>query len=168
MATGYTHAVADGTLTDPRKFILRCARAMGACIMQREDPMDDPPKPQEPADFYRKSLEEARARRDRLRGMSEREIAEAAKASNDRSRLSRAEAIAHTCEQKSRYQAMLAAVRAWVPPTSEHVGLRDFMVEQLESSIQFDCGYERPESKVLLPSAFQSGACCRRKRRRRG
>jgi len=41
---------------------------------------------------------------------------------------------------RERYEAMLAQVKAWTPPTSEHQGLKDFMVEQLEESIDFDCG----------------------------
>lgn len=41
--------------------------------------------------------------------------------------------------QKSRYEAMLAKVREWLPPTADHVGLKDFMIQQLTESIRFDC-----------------------------
>lgn len=35
---------------------------------------------------------------------------------------------------------MLAKAEAWTPPTTEHLGLQDFMVKQLSESIDFDCG----------------------------
>ena len=37
------------------------------------------------------------------------------------------------------YEAMLRKVRAWQPPTSDHQGLKDFMIEQITGSIDFDC-----------------------------
>lgn len=42
--------------------------------------------------------------------------------------------------QRVRYEGMRAKVLAWSPPSPDHVGLRDFMVEQLQKSIEFDCG----------------------------
>jgi hypothetical protein len=40
---------------------------------------------------------------------------------------------------------MLAQVEAWEPPTEDHVGLKDFMKEQLTSSIDFDTGYDQEQ-----------------------
>lgn len=61
MPTGYT---ADLTLDTPfERFAMRCARAMGACVMMRDDPMDAPiPDKWEPDDYYRKRLEDAKAK----------------------------------------------------------------------------------------------------------
>lgn len=42
MPTGYTHGVQDGTVTEFRDFALICARAFGATILMRDDPMDAP------------------------------------------------------------------------------------------------------------------------------
>jgi hypothetical protein len=44
VATRYTIGVQDGSIKDFKTFALRCARAFGAGIMQRDDPMDQPPK----------------------------------------------------------------------------------------------------------------------------
>jgi hypothetical protein len=41
---------------------------------------------------------------------------------------------------RERYERMLDATLAWVPPTIEHAGLYEFMVKQLEESLEFDCG----------------------------
>lgn len=34
---------------------------------------------------------------------------------------------------------MLTKVQAWQPPSSDHAGFKDFMIEQLTKSIEFDC-----------------------------
>lgn len=63
MPTGYTEAVQSGEVTEFRDFALRCARAMGALIMMRDDPMDAPiPDEFKPSDWNRKQLDKARFR----------------------------------------------------------------------------------------------------------
>lgn len=42
MPTGYTAAVEDGTITEFDDFAWQCARAFGALIMMRDDPMSAP------------------------------------------------------------------------------------------------------------------------------
>ena len=34
---------------------------------------------------------------------------------------------------------MLRQVQAWTPPTKEHTKLKEFMINQLEDSIRWDC-----------------------------
>jgi hypothetical protein len=34
---------------------------------------------------------------------------------------------------------MLDKVKAWTPPSFEHIGLRDFMIQQIKDSIKWDC-----------------------------
>jgi hypothetical protein len=34
---------------------------------------------------------------------------------------------------------ILKDVRKWQPPTSEHIGIKDFMIDQIEKTIDFDC-----------------------------
>jgi hypothetical protein len=41
MPTGYTAGVADGTITEFREYALLCARAFGACIMLRDEPVEE-------------------------------------------------------------------------------------------------------------------------------
>jgi hypothetical protein len=42
-------------------------------------------------------------------------------------------------ELKKRYEAMLEKVKAWEPPTPEHIVVKTTAIEQLEESILFDC-----------------------------
>jgi hypothetical protein len=42
-------------------------------------------------------------------------------------------------KRRSRYLNMLEQVRGWEPPTDKHTKFKDFMITQLELSIQEDC-----------------------------
>lgn len=133
MPTGYTAELMDKG-QDFRTFVLTCARAFGACIMQRDDPMQDEPKKQEPSDYHTKALAVAQERLRTLKAMSleqqrakglamRSEAVESAKASLLRDRI-----------QNDRLDEMASQVRAWEPPTDEHKGLKDFMLDQIKIS----------------------------------
>jgi hypothetical protein len=112
---------------------------MGACIMQRDDPLKDLPKLQEPSCYHELELEKAKIRLQKLKGMS---ISHAL----DEARMEREEALKRredynnkALESLKRYKAMLSKVEQWTPPTPEHIGFKNFMIEQLKKSIEWDC-----------------------------
>lgn len=137
MPTGYTAAVANGQSFED--FALGCARAFGACLYQRDDPMSDKPKLREESDYHTKRLLEDSAELGAFLTMDEEQklaagielreeaIANAQKYMNDKIVL------------KSQYDAMIDKARKWYPPTPDHTKLKLFMIEQLQSSIDFDC-----------------------------
>jgi hypothetical protein len=47
--------------------------------------------------------------------------------------------IATKRKHRQSYERMLALVNDWEPPTQDHVGLKDFMVQQITDSIEWDC-----------------------------
>lgn len=138
MATGYTAGVVDGTMTDFPTFALQCARAFGACVMQRDDPPNDPPKPREVAAYYNEALQRAEDELEQLAQMTDAQVAVACeqKYQQDTELYERSQRKAR--EARERIDAMLVAVRGWRPPTPEHVGLRDFMLKQLTGTREFD------------------------------
>ena len=133
MPTGYTHELMDKG-QDFRTFALLCARAMGACVMQRDDPMGELPKKQEPGDYNTKRLSEARAERDRLSVMdSDQQFKLGCKLKTEAVN-NAAEYLQREKDQNARLDTMMVQVVAWQPPTSEHAGLKSFMVEQMTIS----------------------------------
>ncbi len=54
---------------------------------------------------------------------------------------------------QNKYSAMLAEVVRWTPPTTEHEGLKEFMLDQLRQSIEFDCD-PSPEPAKQEPAAW--------------
>lgn len=138
MSTGYTAAIADGISFE--QFVMRCARGMGALVMMREYPMDAPiPERFEPSDYHVRKLEEANAALAKLRAMSFDEANAAAREAFAAEVKSNDEAIAQIRALRAKYEAMLAQVRAWTPPTLDHENFKRFMTEQLTESIWFDC-----------------------------
>lgn len=139
MPTGYTAPLYEGTPITPAQFILRCARAMGAAIMQRDDHPDVEIQLREVDTKYhddrlkdlRRQLEAANARTDaEWAAMREAEIVEARRTAE--------EVEAKQREIYRRYVAMQKAIRSWKPPTEEHYNLRKFMLDQIDESIKFD------------------------------
>ena len=140
MPTGYTADVQDGKITEFADFAMACARAFGACISMRDDPHDAAiPDEFEPSDYNAKALADASIKLAALEALTpeerqsaaDNENAAALKAWNDRA--------ADRIQRRERYEAMLEKVNAWTPPTTDHDGLKEFMIEQLSSSIEFDC-----------------------------
>ena len=62
MPTGYTEDIYNGKDVTFKDFALKCARAFGACVHQRDDDANDPPKLREPnTGYYEERLKKAKA-----------------------------------------------------------------------------------------------------------
>ena len=141
MPTGYTAAIKDGISFET--YALICARAFGALVMMRDEPFDAPmPERFEPIDYHAKAIRTAQERLEELDRMSLEDAATAAQvaytAEVDRIR----KIMADNDALRVKYNAMLQRIAAWQPPTPDHEGLKQFMREQIESSINFDCSNE--------------------------
>lgn len=152
MPTGYTAAIAEGKSQTFEQFVLSCARAFGALIEMRDSPMDATiPQEFKPSVYHQDKLREARAalvcvEAMMLKQAAQEEAAEYARGV-DRANKQKIDRAA----VNARYQAMLDRVLEWKPPTVDHVGLHDFMIEQLR--ISFD-SYEIEMPKRALTAAI--------------
>jgi hypothetical protein len=142
MATGYTYGVVEGEITEFKDFLLQCARAFGYCINQRDDDLRDPPKLITVNDYCREDVIEA-----------EEKLKEALKESLDdfiiREKIQLKKQYDYCVEyekekqrKKDRLEKMLQSSKDWNPPSAEHDGLKKFMIEQLEETIEYD--YKMP------------------------
>lgn len=139
MPTGYTAELYDGKDISFNDFVLNCARAMGAAIMQRDDGPGPIAGEYEVGTYYLDSLTKAQERLAELEGWKAEDWKAAERKEREAQTNSVNEAIQKAADRRSRYESMLVQVQGWRPPTSEHEGLKNFMVEQLEQSIKFDC-----------------------------
>lgn len=133
MPTGYTAIIEERADLTLRDFVLGCARGMGACVSQRDDPMEDPPKAPAPSDYYEKQKHAAESRLLELRGLSAEGARALWQADCERIAKRNAESITKASETERRYARMRGLVEAWKPPTEQHVGLRRFMLEQIDA-----------------------------------
>jgi hypothetical protein len=138
MPTGYTCIIEDKDGTTFREYALRCARAFGACIMQRDDDSNEPPKPRLPDQRYVESL--AKAERDLRELESSTPASFYAKWRTEVMEVDRrnAEYRREHAVKAARYAKMRAQVEAWSPPTLEHRGLKEFMLGQIDVSHRAD------------------------------
>jgi hypothetical protein len=160
MPSGYTSGVYEGKVTDAQEFILTCARAFGATIMMRDEPLNTPiPEFQPSTDYYDKNLERAIKQLEEYKQMSIREAE--GKAHEDYQ--NEIERIKNNREEKlkikKRYLEMLVKVELWEPPTEDHVNLKEYCIKQLKEGIEHDCGILDSDylnvNKVLWKSGEQ-------------
>ena len=149
MPTGYTAPIHDNEPITFEQFALRCSRAMGAAIMQRDETLDVEIQLRTVGDYEQKNVDKARAELDEALARTDDEWATLQDAQIRDETAYRAEYMAKTSALAVRYDDMLREVLAWVPPTDEHIGLKKFMIDQLNESIRFDVG--QPSGRWLPP-----------------
>lgn len=154
MPTGYTYPVRDKEDLSFEEFVWGCAKAFGALMHMRDDDYGAEIKLPKESDYHKNALKEAQANLERLQKMT---LAEA-KVERDReyaeTRQRAQESLAEKLAARKRYERMIKLVKDWNPPTSEHNGLKEFMLSQLNQSLDFDCNddyYERILAEPVKP-----------------
>ena len=145
MPTGYTADVQSGKIETLEDYAWVCARAFGALVMMRDDSSDTPiPERFEPEiSYHEKAL--TKARQDLCQEWKSESCAQV---EFDQAILSFEKSVKESNSQLSRYESMLSKVRDWDAPF-DHKGMKNFMIEQLEKSIEHDCYTpERPIKKT--------------------
>lgn len=141
MPTGYTAAIKDGI--GFKEFAMQCARAFGALISMRDEPGNAPiPDRFEPSEYHAKEIKAAEARLLELDRMSVEDAEIAAQTAYDADTKRVKGIMADNDSLRAKYNAMLKEIAAWSAPTPDHEGLKTFMREQVEQSIDFDCSNE--------------------------
>lgn len=158
MPTGYTSPIYEGKAITFEQFVWRCARAFGALVHMRDEPMDKlPPKESKRESYHEGRLAEATAELARLRTLSLKDAGKEAAAEYARTVDEVRASNEKSTAMRARYSEMLGKVVEWQPPTPEHVGLKDFMVAQLREAREFDC-HERPMPTRETPAEWLASA----------
>jgi hypothetical protein len=134
MPSGYTSDIADGKDVSFNDFALKCARAFGACIEQRDDNANDKPKLIErnnKDNYHLEKLEKAKMWKSPTKEEFDDYVTKQSAYYNEQ--------IDKQNKLKVSYEDMLIKVNKWVPPTTDHEGLKKFMIEQLSESLTHDC-----------------------------
>ena len=140
MPTGYTLDLYDGKDITFEEFVLKCARAFGVLIDMRDEPIDAPiPERFEPSDYHLKELERAKKRLKEIKKWDEEKAEQEAERAYREALKEREEFIKKNKLIRKRYEDMLSKVQKWKPPTIEHESLKQFMIQQLVESIEYDC-----------------------------
>ena len=157
MPTGYTARICEGEQS-MSEFVLGCARAFGACVDQRDDPMSDLPKIPgeiEESRYVAMVKREEEKLADLLALDEKKRESLGIKEQKEQIKYYR-KAIKERKIVRARLDKMYDRIKDWVPPSASHVGLKEFMIEQLVSTIEHDGDvsyYEREleREKAKLP-----------------
>lgn len=134
MPTGFTAKLYDGEDVSFEEFVLKCSTAFGTPEDRAESQRNLKVNPS-----YYRWVETAEKRLDAISNISENDlIAQAHKRCEEDNAREYDHAVRQN-QTRERYLDMLDKVRFWTPPTSEHVNLKFFMVEQLTESMIHDC-----------------------------
>lgn len=138
MPSGYTAKIAEGITF--KQFALSCARAFGALIMMRDDPMDAKiPDEVKPDDYHLRRKEELLKEWKEIENKSPKEIQKIIDSNFDEAMERYNKRKKDAADLRAKYEKILAEAKSWNPPSPDHTGLKDFMIEQVESSIKWDC-----------------------------
>lgn len=130
MVTGYTDGIETGLTFE--QFALRCARSFGPCTRQVDDPLDVPPKTI-PVTVDTTQYDQAVARLqtlEQLTGTNDRTafVQSDLNAAKDKAQQQFNDSIVHN----EKLDELEAAVNVWLPPTYNHLELKEFMSRQIE------------------------------------
>jgi len=139
MPTVYTAGILDGTVTTFPQFAKLCMRAFGATIHLRDENLDAEYESRVPSDYHSKAIEKAKKAIIDAQKLTDYEIIDTQKKRLEAIKKYHLEAIEKTKKATIEINKILSDVRKWQPPTPGHTGIKDFMIEQIERTIDFDC-----------------------------
>jgi hypothetical protein len=148
MPTGYTAGILDGTITTFPQFAKLCMRAFGATIHLRDENLDAEYEPRVPSDYHTKAIEKAKQLIVDAQKLSDEEIIIRKKKELEDNKQYHLESIEKAKKSTIQMNKILSDVNKWIPPTSEHTGIKDFMIDQIVQTINFDCKTDYHEKEL--------------------
>lgn len=137
--TGYTQELVDRDL-NLKDFALVCTRAFGFCITMRDERLDAPiPEEFKLDEHHKNALDAAQKSLEELKSLAQKGVVSWAR-KEIKNRIKDFEGYIEADKkkgEKEKCEKMLKKVKKWKPPTEEHIGLKNFMIEQLSGSIKF-------------------------------
>lgn len=144
MATGYTQKIKEGI--GFREFVLDCARAFVYNAAELKE--------KKPNDFHKRGLQKAKEKLKEVQKISLTMAKEKTEKDYQRIKKCYKELNQEKKDLRVKYERMLKQVIDWQPPTSKHKHIKGFMIEQIESSIKFDCSYTEDEPIKKTPEEW--------------
>jgi len=135
MATGYTAKIEEGISF--KDFVLTCATAFyggrdGNTILRKEADSSN-------LEYYRKEVDDAQKKLKDIEDASDEMLinTEITRAKNQikyyKNNILKIKAL------RKKYDKMLKEVKAWIVPSPDHQYFKEFMVDQIKQSIEYDC-----------------------------
>lgn len=153
MPTGYTDGILDGTTKDFKDFATDCMRAFGACMHMRDEKTSDPYKKQKVSAYHSDKLKSLKAEMRELNLMSDVDLAYKHLKELNETKDRYEKYIEDTKRNAEKLTEMLNEAKSWTPPSEDHTGIKDFMIQQLADTLNHDGNpafYSQRLSDILL------------------
>jgi len=149
MPTGYTADILEGKITNLSQFAKICMRNFGATIHMRDESLNVEYTPRKPDNYYKKEIAKAKKELSRIKNLTIEEVLSEKVKSLKESQEYHLTAISKAETDRSILESLLKEAKEFTPPTPDHQGVKDFMIQQLESTISFDCGTDYHTEKLV-------------------
>ena len=148
MPTGYTAVILDGKTTTFPQFAKQCMRAFGASIHLRDESSDSEFTERTPSNYYKEQIEKAKQTLIAVEILTDKSIVENRKSELEESEDYYLKSIEKTKVDSKNLNGILIEINNWQPPTSGHFGIKDFMIDQIKQTINFDCNTKYKYEKL--------------------
>jgi hypothetical protein len=138
MPTGYTAGVVDGTIKTFKDFAKSCMRAFGATVHMRDEPLSNGYRKRIPDSYYYDNLKEAKKNLSDLETLPDQHFIDKEHKSIKEDIRHYSKKVKEIKEIKERLDVMIAETSEWVPPTEDHVEFKNFMIKQLQDTLERD------------------------------
>lgn len=148
MPTGYTNPILEGEINNIEDFAKLCARAFGALVHLRGEPLNAEYKPLEVSNHYNEAVELARQRIEEVNEMSNGDLIDQVKGLIETELEYHRDHLEKAKEHSDKLNALLKEAEEWTPPTDEHNNLKAFMIDQIQKTIDADCDTSYDEEEI--------------------
>lgn len=151
MPTGYTFGLVDGSIKTFPEFAKLCMRAFGATIHMRDESMDIEYIPRTPGTYHVEQLEAAKNKLALANSMTDQEIVDLKKKKLTDRKDYLSKKISESKDLAVVLNNMLEKANRYEPPTPDHKGVKDFMVQQITDTIKHnaDTSYYDKELAIV-------------------
>jgi|TARA_R110000765_G_scaffold110741_2_gene202214 hypothetical protein len=146
MATGYTYQILNGSIKTFKEFALKCSEAF---IIEFRDGAKKY-TPRVPSPYHTDEMKAARAGIAQLNQLTDSELFIIEVAKLEKGIRFAKEELAKKIKNKKVLDKILEESKEYETPTDRHKNIKNFMIEQLNMTIESDCDSKFYESEIAL------------------
>lgn len=143
MPSAYTSNIYNGKPETLASYLLSCAQQFGANSRFRDSiQLGELPVITPDIKYYQDKVKLNTEALNLLKNMTIEEVEHRIEQEHQANLMSQQMHKEENKELEARYRDMIGQVTEWEPPTEEHIRFKEFALDQLTASLEFDCGYQ--------------------------
>ena len=157
MATKYTAGIIDGTTKDFKEYAKLCMRAFSVTMHMRDEPLNKAYEEANPSSYHIKKLEKLRAEKKELAKIDDKVLLNKTKKELELEYSNNIKRIEELKNTNDRLRLFLKKAKEYESPTPKHNVIKDFMISQLEQTLDLDVDYSfYEESNIKIKARINN------------